>query len=67
MYEFQYTVVNSGAGLVLYLWFVLALVFNSENKQFIIVSLMLWVYVAIIIDNIWYNEPMNFLRLSSAC
>ena len=47
--------IDSGAGLVLSIWFVLALVLNSENN-FIFVKLAIWVWCS-------YNERTNCLGL----
>ena len=63
--EFQYSVVSlfigSGAGLVLSIWFFLAIVLNSKNN-FIIVKLTVWVWrgVAIMSGQIIY-------RFTDAC
>ena len=52
--EFQYSVVSSfidsGAGLVLSIWFALALVLNSENN-FITAKLTIWVWCGVAIMN----------------
>ena len=45
--------IDSGAGLVLSIWFVLAVVLNSENN-FIIVKLTVWMWCS-------YNEQTNRL------
>ena len=54
VYEFQYSVVSSfidsGAGLVLSVWFVIAVVLNSENN-FIIAKLTVWVWCGVAIIN----------------
>ena len=45
--------IDSGAGLVLSIWFILAVVLNSENK-FIVAKLTGWVWCS-------YNERTNRL------
>ena len=42
--------IDSGAGLVLSIWFVLAIVLNSENN-FIIAKLAVWVWCGVAIIN----------------
>ena len=42
--------IDSGAGLVLSIWFVLAIVLNRENK-FIVVKLTVWVWCGVAIIN----------------
>ena len=52
VWEFQYSVVSlfidSGAGLVLSIWFVLAVVLNIESN-FIIAKLTVWVWCGVAI------------------
>ena len=48
--------IDSGAGLVLSIWFVLAVVLNSESK-FIVAKLTVWVWCGVAT----YNEQTNHL------
>ena len=44
-------VIDSGAGLILSIWFILILVLNSMQKHSMIVKLMIWVWCGIAIMN----------------
>ena len=44
------SLIDSGVGLVLSIWFVLAVVLNSENK-FIVAKLTVWVWCGVAIMN----------------
>ena len=48
--ELASSLIDSGEGLVLSIWFVLAIVLNSENK-FIVAKLTVWVWCGVAIMN----------------